>query len=68
MAYEFSLDRLEDDKSKRIKVFHAYCNFGIRADLETEDALQHLKCFAAYGNSNGALDFLLREIQCNGGV
>lgn len=62
MAYEFSLDRLDDDKTKKEKIFRAYCNFGVRQDLETEDGLQHLKCFADYGNSSGALKFLLQEM------
>jgi len=62
MAYEFQLDRLEEDKTKVVRVFRAYCNFGLREELDTEDALQHLKCFSEYGNSNGALDFLAKEI------
>lgn len=62
MAYEFSLDRLDDDKMKKEKIFRAYCNFGVRKDLDTEDGLQHLKCFADYGNSSGALKFLLQEM------
>ncbi|MFG6107678.1 hypothetical protein U2F10_35980 [Leptothoe sp. EHU-05/26/07-4] len=62
MAYEFSLDRYENDKSRKEKVFRAFCNFGLREDLETEDAFQHLKCFSEYGNSNGALKFLLQEM------
>ena len=61
-AYEFSLDRWEDGKSRRVKLFKAYCNFGLRTELKNEDALLHLKCYSQYGNSNGALDFLLREL------
>ena len=61
-AYEFSLDRWIEDKSRRVKVFRAYCNFGLRTELKNEDALLHLKCYSKYGNSNGALDFLLQEL------
>ena len=61
-AYEFSLERKEDDLSQRVKKFKAYCNFGLRPELKNEDALLHLKCYSEYGNSNGALEFLLEEL------
>ena len=61
-AYEFSLERFYGDEGESDKVFRAYCTFGLRKDLKTEDALQHLKCYAEYGNSLGALEFLLKEM------
>ena len=60
-SYEFSLDELIEDRSKKEKIFKAFCHFGL--GKEDIDSLQHLKCYAQYGNSTGALNFLLKELE-----
>ena len=62
-SYEFSLDRLSEDGSKRIGLFRAHCYFANGPSPAPQDSLQHLRCFSGnYGGSSQALDFLLSEL------
>lgn len=63
-SYEFSLDELSDDGSKRIGLFRAHCYFANGPSPAPQDALQHLHCFTGnYGGSLQALNFLLSELE-----
>jgi len=63
-SYEFSLDKLSDDGSKRIGLFRAHCYFANGPSPAPQDALQHLHCFTEnYGGSLQALNLLLSELE-----
>ena len=61
-SYEFILEKKATEHEKKEKLFRAHCYFGRNSETRGEDSFPHLKCYAEYGNSLGALKFLLREL------
>lgn len=62
-SYEFILEKKATDQEKKRGLFRAHCYFGKSPESRGEDSFPHLKCYADYGNSLGALEFLLKELK-----
>ncbi len=67
-SYEFSLEMNEsgadDEEDKKAKkIFRSHCYFGLKPDNTSQDSLQHIKCYLAYGAAKGTLHFLLKELR-----
>jgi hypothetical protein len=61
-SYEFIIEeKAEEDKNNK-KLFRSHCYFGRNNETKGEDSFPHFKCYSEYGNSAGALEFLLKEI------
>jgi len=77
-SYEFSLKKTIDNSSfdaditsleveplKKINIetlFRVHCYFGLDLSSQSQDSLQHLKCYQECGSSDGVLKFLLAEL------
>ena len=63
-SYEFSLnERVAGSTSEKL-LFHGHCYFGNKP--HGQDSLVHVHCFADYGGSIGALEFLRRALDASG--
>lgn len=62
-SYEFILEKKASEHEKKKGLFRAHCYFGRNSGTRGEDSFPHLKCYSEYGNSLGALEFLLRELK-----
>lgn len=62
-SYEFILEQKATEQNEKKGLFRAHCYFGKNSATRGEDSFPHLKCYSGYGNSLGALEFLLRELK-----
>ncbi|MEM8543964.1 MAG: hypothetical protein AAGF66_08250 [Cyanobacteria bacterium P01_H01_bin.119] len=75
-SYEFSLEGKKSDEpndfpesdisesfegEKINKIFRAHCYFGLKPESKSQDSLQHLRTYLAYGGTRQTIDFLLNS-------